>query len=46
MFLKENGCDEVQGYYFSRPIPAYQVATMLKGNGQLAISIKETILPV
>jgi diguanylate cyclase (GGDEF)-like protein/PAS domain S-box-containing protein len=45
-FLKENGCDEVQGYYFSRPIPAYQIATMLKGNAQLAISIKETILPV
>jgi EAL domain-containing protein (putative c-di-GMP-specific phosphodiesterase class I) len=21
-FLHENGCDEVQGYYFSRPLPS------------------------
>jgi EAL domain-containing protein (putative c-di-GMP-specific phosphodiesterase class I) len=38
-FLKENGCDEVQGYYFSRPIPANQIATMLKGNARLAIPV-------
>jgi EAL domain-containing protein (putative c-di-GMP-specific phosphodiesterase class I) len=25
-FLREQGCDEIQGYYFSRPLPADQFA--------------------
>ncbi|HEY4037628.1 MAG TPA: EAL domain-containing protein, partial [Burkholderiaceae bacterium] len=28
-FLTANDCDEVQGYYFSRPLPAADCATML-----------------
>ncbi|MYM31327.1 EAL domain-containing protein [Duganella sp. CY15W] len=28
-FLRENGCDEMQGYLFSRPLPAMQLAEML-----------------
>ncbi len=28
-FLEEEGCDEVQGYYFSRPIPAADLARLL-----------------
>jgi diguanylate cyclase (GGDEF)-like protein/PAS domain S-box-containing protein len=28
--LREEGCDEVQGYLFSRPIPAAQFETMLR----------------
>ncbi|HST79055.1 MAG TPA: EAL domain-containing protein [Verrucomicrobiae bacterium] len=40
--LEENGCDEVQGYYFSRPVPAYRIATMLKGNARLGTSVKKT----
>jgi EAL domain-containing protein (putative c-di-GMP-specific phosphodiesterase class I) len=28
-FLEEEGCDEVQGYYFSRPIPASDLARLL-----------------
>ena len=25
-FLRERGCDEIQGFYFSRPIPAVDIA--------------------
>jgi EAL domain-containing protein (putative c-di-GMP-specific phosphodiesterase class I) len=28
-FLKAEGCDEVQGYYLSRPLPAADVARLL-----------------
>lgn len=28
-FLKENGCDEIQGYYFSKPVNAEQFAMLL-----------------
>ena len=27
--LREQGCTQIQGYYFSRPIPAHQVAALL-----------------
>lgn len=29
-FLREQDCDEVQGFYFSRPVPADQFAALLK----------------
>jgi diguanylate cyclase (GGDEF)-like protein/PAS domain S-box-containing protein len=29
-FLKENNCDEMQGYYFSRPLPAKDLEPMLR----------------
>lgn len=29
-FLREQGCDEVQGYYFSRPLPAEQFEALLR----------------
>ena len=28
-FLKAEGCDEVQGYYLSRPLPASDIARLL-----------------
>jgi EAL domain-containing protein (putative c-di-GMP-specific phosphodiesterase class I) len=28
-FLEEEGCDQVQGYYFSRPVPAFDLAQLL-----------------
>ncbi|HPQ67515.1 MAG TPA: EAL domain-containing protein [bacterium] len=30
LFLKSRGCDEYQGYYFSQPLPADEIATVLK----------------
>ncbi|MBV8632921.1 MAG: EAL domain-containing protein, partial [Burkholderiaceae bacterium] len=29
-FLRKLGCDEIQGYYFSKPVPAHEFAAMLK----------------
>ena len=29
-FLKENGCDVIQGYYFSKPLPQLEFEELLK----------------
>ena len=31
-FLRSHGCDEIQGYFFSRPIPADAFAKLLRSN--------------
>jgi sensor c-di-GMP phosphodiesterase-like protein len=31
-FLREKGCPEAQGYYFSRPMPADQFARFFAGD--------------
>lgn len=28
-FLRERGCDEIQGYYFARPLPANEISELL-----------------
>jgi diguanylate cyclase (GGDEF)-like protein len=33
-FLREQGCDEVQGYYFSHPLPADQFEMFARANSQ------------
>jgi EAL domain-containing protein (putative c-di-GMP-specific phosphodiesterase class I) len=35
-FLRGNDCDEVQGYYFSRPLPAADFADMVRSGKTLA----------
>jgi len=35
-FLRANGCDEVQGYYFSRPIPAEEFEKLVSGWSSIA----------
>jgi hypothetical protein len=34
-FLQAHGCDEGQGYYFSRPVPAFQFAKLLEAEPRL-----------
>lgn len=33
-FLREQGCNEVQGYYFSKPLPAEKFEAFLRGKSQ------------
>jgi diguanylate cyclase (GGDEF)-like protein/PAS domain S-box-containing protein len=33
-FLREQGCNEVQGYYFSKPLPAEKFETFVRGKSQ------------
>ncbi|NGZ85555.1 putative bifunctional diguanylate cyclase/phosphodiesterase [Duganella aceris] len=37
-FLRELGCDQLQGYLFSPPVPAIEFATMLREGKRLAFS--------
>ena len=34
-FLQENGCDAMQGYYFSRPLPAHDITALLERGARL-----------
>mgnify|MGYP003339382179 FL=1 len=34
-FLADNACDEMQGYYCSRPLPAAQATEILRGTRRL-----------
>jgi len=34
--LRANGCDAMQGYYFSRPVPAAEMAALLQSGRRLA----------
>lgn len=33
-FLKENGCDYIQGYYYYRPLPEEEFKKVLDENGE------------
>jgi EAL domain-containing protein (putative c-di-GMP-specific phosphodiesterase class I) len=36
-FLQAHGCDEGQGYYFSRPVPASQFAKLLEAGTTIGL---------
>jgi diguanylate cyclase (GGDEF)-like protein/PAS domain S-box-containing protein len=36
-FLRAHGCDEMQGYYFSRPLPIDEISRMLRDEVRLAL---------
>jgi EAL domain-containing protein (putative c-di-GMP-specific phosphodiesterase class I) len=35
-FLREKQCDEIQGYLFSKPVPAEAFAELLRNSGVFA----------
>jgi len=37
-WLAEEGCDEAQGYFFSRPLPAGEFVELLRAESPLARS--------
>ncbi|MES2819468.1 MAG: EAL domain-containing protein [Pseudomonadota bacterium] len=37
-FLREHGCDEVQGYLLGRPMPAHQLAALFSGTALFMLS--------
>jgi diguanylate cyclase (GGDEF)-like protein/PAS domain S-box-containing protein len=40
-FLRAHKCDEIQGYYFSRPLSPEQAADKLRGTGVHALSVSQ-----
>jgi EAL domain-containing protein (putative c-di-GMP-specific phosphodiesterase class I) len=36
-FLRAHGCDEMQGYLFSKPLPAQQFVELLRNAQQIAV---------
>jgi len=43
-YLRRHGCDEMQGYYFSRPLPELEFEAMLKEGKFLQAPVDETVL--
>jgi diguanylate cyclase (GGDEF)-like protein len=44
-FLRELGCDEMQGYYFSRPVPAAEFARLLQMGHSLKFAADDASSP-
>jgi len=43
--LREQQCDQIQGYYFSRPVPAAEFGAMLRDDKRLALDDEAALLP-
>jgi EAL domain-containing protein (putative c-di-GMP-specific phosphodiesterase class I) len=42
-FLRENNCDEMQGYHFSRPIPAQEIEELIKAREPSGCNFRTSI---
>jgi EAL domain-containing protein (putative c-di-GMP-specific phosphodiesterase class I) len=42
-FLRDIGCDSVQGYYFNRPLSAHQFEALLPGGSSSRITLQRVI---
>ena len=40
-FLRDNNCDEMQGYHFSRPVSAAEIETLFRAPGQLSARLMQ-----
>ena len=45
-FLAANGCDEMQGYYFSRPVPGDECTRLIQGTRKLPSPVADLARPV
>jgi diguanylate cyclase (GGDEF)-like protein len=43
--LREQDCDQIQGYYFSRPVPAAEFGAMLRDDKRLTLDDEAALLP-
>ncbi|SEN99626.1 PAS domain S-box-containing protein/diguanylate cyclase (GGDEF) domain-containing protein [Duganella sp. CF517] len=43
-YLRRHGCDEMQGYFFSRPLPQEEFEAMMREGRQLQAPVDETVL--
>jgi diguanylate cyclase (GGDEF)-like protein len=44
-FLREHGCDEIQGFYFSRPVAPDAIADMLRVNPEAILHGSDVVRP-
>ncbi|MBB3221847.1 bifunctional diguanylate cyclase/phosphodiesterase [Pseudoduganella umbonata] len=44
-FLRAHGCDEMQGYHFSRPVPAEEFGKMIRSGRSLAAELRREPAP-
>jgi diguanylate cyclase (GGDEF)-like protein/PAS domain S-box-containing protein len=44
-YLRRHGCDEMQGYYFSRPVPEDEFELMLRGGKYLSAPVEDALVP-
>ncbi|SEL48328.1 EAL domain-containing response regulator [Nitrosovibrio tenuis] len=42
VFLRERGCDEIQGYYFARPLPSTEISRLLL-NGKERLRLAQSL---